>query len=114
MFTQINSMHCPFKVMLMSVAGLFAWAAIGFPLNPSFTSEAVKEYKARADESARVRICEIIEGHVRVEMWLREEMRGRQKICYDNACQRQVWASKRKANNHGRESHARKVVCTVW
>ena len=38
-----------YKSMLMSVVGLLASAAIGFPLNPSFTPEAVKEYKARAD-----------------------------------------------------------------
>lgn len=27
MFTLINSKYAPFKVMLMSAAGLFAWAA---------------------------------------------------------------------------------------
>ncbi len=42
-------MYGPFKVMLMSVIGMLASAAIGFPLNPSFTPEAVKEYKAKAD-----------------------------------------------------------------
>jgi len=32
---------------------------------------------AKADAGTRVRACEITEGHVRVEMRLREEMRGR-------------------------------------
>ena len=49
MFTLINSKYGPFKVMLMPVIGMLASAAIGFPLNPSFTPEAEKEYKARAD-----------------------------------------------------------------
>ena len=37
------------KRMLMVAICLLAFVAIGFPLNPSFTPEAVKEYKARAD-----------------------------------------------------------------
>ena len=38
-----------YKAMLMPVVGLLVSAAIGFPLNPSFTPEAVKEYKVKAD-----------------------------------------------------------------
>ena len=42
-------MFLPCRSMLMSVVGLLASSAIGFPLNPSFTPEAVKEYKVKAD-----------------------------------------------------------------
>lgn len=37
------------KRVLMTTLCLLAFVAIGFPLNPSFAPEAVKEYKARAD-----------------------------------------------------------------
>ena len=37
------------KRMVMTSVCFFAFVAVGFPLNPSFTPEAVKEYKVKAD-----------------------------------------------------------------
>lgn len=41
--------ECAMKRILMTAMCFRVFMAIGFPLNPSFTPEAVKEYKAKAD-----------------------------------------------------------------
>ena len=63
--TRYMFLHC--RSMLISVVGLLASSAIGFPLNPTFTPEAVKEYKVKADagdaEAQYLYATALVDGH---------------------------------------------------